>query len=63
MGAMYRFNHDGWDYNKAYQEMKNYDFYTRWGHGEIKKYVEDYWQNFKKSAGLNPASVSVKASS
>src|SRR6185295_13268480 len=24
MGAIYRFNNDGWDYNKAYQEMKNY---------------------------------------
>src|SRR5262245_26232640 len=47
MGAMYRFNHDGWDYDKAYVEMKNYDFYTRWGHGEIKKYVQDYWQRFQ----------------
>ncbi|PYT07174.1 MAG: hypothetical protein DMF60_07600 [Acidobacteria bacterium] len=64
MGAMYRFNHDGWDYNKAYQEMKNYDFYTRWGHGEIKKYVDDYWQNFQtKNTGPHSASVSVKATS
>ena len=47
MGAMYRFNHDGWDYVKAYEEMKNYDFYTRWGHGAIKKYVQDYWQRFQ----------------
>lgn len=64
MGAMYRFNHDGWDYDKAYQEMKNYDFYTRWGHGDIKKYVEDYWQSFKaKNTGPTTASVSVKATS
>lgn len=56
MGAMYRFNHDGWDYNKAYEEMKNYDFYTRWGHGEIKKYVEDYWHRLQaKAASENPA--------
>ncbi|MFY9558040.1 MAG: tyrosine-protein phosphatase, partial [Blastocatellia bacterium] len=47
MGAIYRFNHDGWDYNQAYKEMKDYDFYTRWGHGEIKKYVADYWQHFQ----------------
>lgn len=47
IGAMYRFNHDGWDYTRAYAEMKNYDFYTRWGHGAIKKYVEDYWQRFQ----------------
>lgn len=59
MGAMYRFNHDGWDYNKAYQEMKNYDFYTRFGHGEIKKYVEDYWQHFQ--ARMTSASVSARS--
>ena len=50
MGAIYRFNHDEWDYNRAYQEMKNYDFYTRWGHGEIKKYVEDYWKHLHTNA-------------
>jgi protein tyrosine/serine phosphatase len=54
MGAMYRFNHDGWDYNKAYEEMKNYDFYTRFGHGAIKKYVEDYWQRFQAKAAATP---------
>ena len=64
MGAMYRFNHDGWDYSKAYQEMKNYDFYTRWGHGEIKKYVEDYWQAFHtRNPASTSATVSAKASS
>jgi protein tyrosine/serine phosphatase len=64
MGAMYRFNHDGWDYNKAYQEMKNYDFYTRWGHGEIKKYVEDYWHTFQtKPPAPKPASVSAETTS
>jgi hypothetical protein len=62
--AIYRFNNDGWDYNQAYKEMKNYDFYTRWGHGEIKKYVEDYWQTYHaKNAGPAAASVSVKATS
>jgi protein tyrosine/serine phosphatase len=47
MGAMYRFNHDGWNYDRAYEEMRNYDFYTRFGHGALKKYVEDYWQRFQ----------------
>lgn len=50
IGAMYRFSHDGWDYDKVYQEMKNYDFYTRWGHGAMKKYVEDYWQRLQTKA-------------
>jgi len=46
MGAVYRFNHYGWDYDRAYAEMKKYDFYTRWGHGEMKKFVQDYATTF-----------------
>ena len=42
MGAVYRFNHYKWDFNQVYSEMKKYDFYTRWGHGDFKKFVEDY---------------------
>jgi protein tyrosine/serine phosphatase len=44
MGAVYRFNHDHWNYDQAYAEMKNYDFYTRFGHGAMKQFVQDYWQ-------------------
>ena len=47
IGAIYRFNHDGWNYDSAYEEMKNYDFYTRFGHGALKKYVEDYWRRLQ----------------
>ena len=49
MGAVYRFNHYGWDYDQVYAEMKKYDFYTRFGHGEMKKFVEDYATSFHKS--------------
>jgi protein tyrosine/serine phosphatase len=42
MGAVYRFNHYNWKFDQVYSEMKNYDFYTRWGHGDLKKFVEDY---------------------
>lgn len=41
-GAVYRFTKYGWDYDTVYREMKNYDFYTRWGHGAMKDYVQDY---------------------
>jgi protein tyrosine/serine phosphatase len=44
MGAVYRFNHDHWNYDQAYAEMKQYDFYTRFGHGAMKDFVQDYWQ-------------------
>ena len=42
MGAVYRFNHYKWNFDQVYSEMKKYDFYTRWGHGDFKKFVEDY---------------------
>ena len=42
MGAVYRFNHYNWNFDQVYKEMKDYDFYTRWGHGDMKKFVEDY---------------------
>jgi protein tyrosine/serine phosphatase len=47
MGAIYRFNHDHWNFDQVYDEMKSYDFYTRFGHGDMKKYVEDYWQRIQ----------------
>jgi protein tyrosine/serine phosphatase len=50
VGAIYRFNVDHWNYDQAYAEMKDYDFYTRWGHGDMKKYVDDYWQHLQANA-------------
>jgi protein tyrosine/serine phosphatase len=44
MGAVYRFNHDRWNYDQVYKEMKQYDYYSRWGHGALKEYVQDYYQ-------------------
>ena len=44
LGAVYRFQKYGWDFDQVYREMKQFDFYTRFGHGDFKKFVEDYWQ-------------------
>jgi protein tyrosine phosphatase (PTP) superfamily phosphohydrolase (DUF442 family) len=33
MGAVYRFNFYNWNFDQVYKEMKQYDFYTSWGHG------------------------------
>jgi protein tyrosine/serine phosphatase len=41
-GAIWRFTKYGWNYDQVYAEMKNYDFYTRWGHGDMKTFVQDY---------------------
>jgi protein tyrosine phosphatase (PTP) superfamily phosphohydrolase (DUF442 family) len=62
VGAMYRFKNDGWSYDRAYEEMKNYDFYTRFGHGALKKYVEDYWQRLQTKVP-HPSSASVSGQS
>lgn len=43
MGAVYRYEKYGWNYDQVYAEMKKYDFYTSWGHGDFKTFVEDYW--------------------
>jgi protein tyrosine/serine phosphatase len=44
MGAVYRFNHDHWNYDQVYAEMKQYDFYTSNGHGKQLDFVQSYWQ-------------------
>ena len=55
-GAVYRFTHDHWNYDQVYAEMKTYDFYTRFGHGAMKQYVQDYWQHLHVPA-VNAAAV------
>jgi protein tyrosine phosphatase (PTP) superfamily phosphohydrolase (DUF442 family) len=42
MGAVYRFQFYDWDFDQAYKEMKQYDFYTRFGHKAFKEFVADY---------------------
>jgi protein tyrosine/serine phosphatase len=58
VGAIYRFNVDHWNYDQAYAEMKDYDFYTRWGHGDMKKYVDDYWQHMQANGAAASAVTS-----
>lgn len=42
--AIFRMKVQGWDVDQAYGEMKDYDFYTRWGHKAMKKFVFDYYR-------------------
>ncbi|HEX8141328.1 MAG TPA: tyrosine-protein phosphatase [Pyrinomonadaceae bacterium] len=57
MGAVYRFTKYGWNYDQVYAEMKKYDFYTSWGHGDFKTFVQDYWQHIqtKSTTGASVA--------
>jgi protein tyrosine phosphatase (PTP) superfamily phosphohydrolase (DUF442 family) len=52
MGAVYRFQFYNWDFEKVYKEMKQYDFYTRWGHGAFKDFVEDYYSQIQQSKAI-----------
>ena len=60
IGAVYRFNHYNWNYEQVYAEMKKYDFYTRWGHGDMKKFVKDYAVSFQNKTTAVEASSGVK---
>ena len=62
MGAVYRFNHYHWNFDQVYAEMKDYDFYTRFGHGDMKKFVQDYSQRVQTSpaAAVLDAATSTK---
>lgn len=43
MGAVYRFNNYGWNYDQVYKEMKDFDFYTfLWFYKPMKSFVKDY---------------------
>ena len=45
MTAIYRMTHDGWSADRAYAEMKQYDFESGFGHGALKAYVYDYYSH------------------
>ena len=47
MIAAYRITVDGWDLDRAYQEMKEYGFYTRLGYGCYRDYINDYYRNWQ----------------
>ena len=64
MGFVYRVNHYGWSFDQAYGEMKQYDFYTRFGHGDLKDFVKEYVASFvKKSNPVTPTLVETTADS
>ncbi len=58
MGAVYRFNVNHWTYDQAYAEMQDYDFYTRFGHGDLKTYVQDYAKRTPAGASSAAAATS-----
>jgi protein tyrosine/serine phosphatase len=55
VGAVYRFNHDGWNLEQALAEMDRYEFNSGYGHSKQKDFVKEYYQQFQtahaKAAG------------
>jgi tyrosine-protein phosphatase SIW14 len=58
MGAVYRFQFYNWNFDQVYKEMKQYDFYTTWGHGAFKDFVKDYYDRMQTS---KPAAAAAAA--
>lgn len=50
MSAIYRMTHDGWTADRAYGEMKHYDFEYGMGHGALKHYVYSYYSNIDQKS-------------
>jgi tyrosine-protein phosphatase SIW14 len=49
MTAVYRMTQDGWNADRAYQEMKQYRFEGFPGHPTLKKFVYDYYSHMDRS--------------
>jgi protein tyrosine/serine phosphatase len=60
MGAVYRFNIYQWNFDQAYAEMKNFDFYTSNGHGGQKRFVENYVQRMQSEIATQAAAQGSK---
>jgi protein tyrosine/serine phosphatase len=59
MGAVYRFQFYHWNFDQVYNEMKQYDFYTSWGHQAFKDFVKDYYDHLQAKASAQPTSQNV----
>jgi protein tyrosine/serine phosphatase len=57
MGAVYRFTKYNWNFDQVYAEMKKYDFYTSWGHGDFKTFVKDYWARMQAANAANTSTA------
>jgi tyrosine-protein phosphatase SIW14 len=63
MGAVYRYKFYDWNFEQVYKEMKQFDFYTSWGHGSFKDFVKDYYQQIQAAKATAPPSVAGEDSS
>lgn len=55
MGAAYRYTKSGWDYDKAYKEMKNYNFTAGLVHGSFKSFIEHWGKKLEAEKAASAA--------
>jgi protein tyrosine/serine phosphatase len=63
MGAVYRYEFYNWNFDQVYKEMKQYDFYTSWGHGAFKDFVKDYYGQMASRSAAQQSNPPVDTSS
>lgn len=61
MTAVYRIEHDGWTAEKAFEEMKAFDFNRGFGHGSLKDFVFAYYTSYDQKKPV-AAAASVDSS-
>ncbi len=61
MGAVYRYKFYNWNFDQVYKEMKQYDFYTSWGHGAFKDFVKDYYDQMQTTTTPIAAPATVES--
>ncbi|MBK9155373.1 MAG: tyrosine-protein phosphatase [Chloracidobacterium sp.] len=63
VGAVYRLENYGWDYDTAFKEMKNYKYFSGLFHRKIKSYVKKYYDRFgeEKQAAFRAAQAAKAA--
>lgn len=61
MGAVYRYQFYDWNFEQVYAEMKKFDFYTSWGHGAYKDFVQDYYAKIQVAKASGHSSTQTTA--
>jgi tyrosine-protein phosphatase SIW14 len=61
MTAVYRMSHDGWNSDRAFKEMKQYDFGADFLHPEFKRFVYGYQSKPKAPIAVEAVAATAAA--
>ena len=53
MTALYRLTHDNWTADRAFSEMRQYQFEKGFGHGALKQFMFDYYDKLTNAVGAS----------